>query len=141
MIDPLGKLLTEIRSNATVAALTTRIRGGEPAVGDAQSAAAGYLRFVVLTRLGNERAKRVGMQTLRIAARCYGTSFGDAAALAGAVSDAIHNIGPRRNATGVLIFRTYDDIGLGATKDPDTGQPHEDIVIEVFASTVLAPMV
>ena len=139
MIDPLGKLLTEIRSNSAVAALTTRIRGGEPAPGDAQPST-GYLRFVVLTRLGNERHKRAGMQTLRIAARCYGTSFTDAAALAGVVSDAIHNIGPRRNASGVLIFRSYDDIGQGASKDPDTGQPHEDFVIEVFASTVLAPI-
>lgn len=139
MIDPLGKLITEIRSNTAVAALTTRIRGGEAAAGDALGPGS-YQRFVVLTRLGNERAKRAGMQTLRIAARCYGTSYSDAAALAGAVSDAIHNIGPRRNATGVLIFRSYDDIGQGATKDPDTGQPHEDFVIEVFASTVLAPI-
>lgn len=137
MPDPLGKLLTEIRSNTAVAALTTKIRGGEPAPGDASTP---YQRFVVLVRLGNERAKRAGMQTVRIAARCYGTSYGDAAALAGAVSDAVHNIGPRRNSTGVLIFRSYDDIGLGATADPATGQPHEDIVIEVFASTVLAPM-
>jgi hypothetical protein len=140
MIDPLGKLLTEIRSNSVVAALTTRIRGGEPEPGDSVSKADGYNRFVVLVRLGNDRAKRAGMQTLRIAARCYGTSYQDAAALAGAVSDAVHNIGPRRNTAGVLIFRTYDDIGLGATADPDTGQPHEDLVIEVFASTVLAPI-
>ena len=140
MIDPLGKILTEIRSNTAVAAMTTRIRGGEPAAGDAVSAATGYNRFVVLTRLGNERWKRQGVQALRIAVRCYGTSYKDAATLAGVVSDAIHNIGPRRNATGVLIFRSYDDIGQGATKDPDTGQPHEDFVIEAFASTVLAPI-
>lgn len=139
MIDPLGKILTEIRDNATVAALTTRIRGGEPAAGDAQPST-GYLRFVVLTRLGNDRALRVPVQTLRIAVRCYGTSFSDAATLAGAVSNAIHNIGPRRNATGVLIHRSYDDVGQGATKDPDTGQPMESFVIEAFASTVLAPI-
>lgn len=140
MIDPLGKVLTEIRSNATVAALTTRIRGGEPEPGDAKSKAEGWQRFVVLVELGYDRWLRPGVAVHRIAARCYGTSYQDAAALAGAVSDAVHNIGPRRNGTGVLIYRSFDDVGLGATADPDTGQPHEDLVIEVFASTVLAPI-
>lgn len=140
MVDPLGKILTEIRSNATVAALTTRIRGGEPAIGDAQPAES-YNRFVVLVRLSHDREARNPVQAVRILARCYGTSYTDAATLAGAVSDAIHNIGPRRTTAGVLVYRSFDDIGQGATKDPDTGQPHEDLVIQAFASTVLAPIV
>ena len=144
-VDPLGKLLTEIRSNTTVAALTTRIRGGEPMgatdtdPGDARGPG-NYIRFVVLVRLAPERWKRVPVQTVRIVARCYGTSYQDAATLAGAVSDAIHNIGPRRTTPGVLVYRSFDDVGMGAEKDPDTGQPHEDIVIEAFAATVLAPI-
>ena len=67
--------------------------------------------------------------------RCYGSTFADAAVLYGAVSDAIHNVGPRIGASGVLIHRSFDDIGMGADKDPDTGQPHEDGVIQVFAAT------
>ena len=35
MIDPLDALLTEIRADPGVAALTTRVRGGEAAPGDA----------------------------------------------------------------------------------------------------------
>ena len=137
MIDPLGALLGEIRDNAAVAALTTRVRGGEPAPGDA---AKPFGRFVVLVRLGAARDKRAPVQTVRIGLRCYGTSFADAAALYGAVSDAIHNVGPRIGATGVLLHRSFDDAGMGAQTDPDTGQPHEDGVISLYAATaVVAP--
>ena len=139
MIDCLGFLLTGIRDSPAVAAITTRIRGGEPAAGDALGPGS-YVPFVVLTNLGSRREPRAAMQTVRIAARCYGASFPLAAALAGAVSDAVSNIGPRRSSSGVLIYRTYDDIGLGAEKDPDTGQPHQDLIVEVFAATVAVPM-
>ncbi len=132
MIDPLGTLLTEIRDNPAVAGMTTRVRGGEPAPGDA---ATPFQRFVVLVRLGSQRDKRAPMQEVRIAVRCYGSTHQDAAALYGAVSDAVHNIGPRIGASGVLIHRSYDDIGTGADTDPDTGQPHEDGVISLFAAT------
>ena len=132
MIDPLGKLLTEIRDDPAVAALTSRIRGGEPAPGDATVP---FGRFVVLVRLGTQRDKRAPVQEVRIAVRCYGSTYRDAAALYGVVSDAIHNVGPRIGATGVLIHRSFDDIGAGASQDPDTGQPHEDGVIQLFAAT------
>lgn len=140
MVDPLGLLLTSIRDNAAVAAITTRIRGGEAAPGDALGPGS-YQPFVVLVLLGSNREPRAAMQTLRIAAKCYAQTFPLAAALAGAVSDAVSNVGPRRNAAGVQLFRTYDDIGLGAEKDPDTGQPVQTIVIEVFAATQVVPMV
>ena len=132
MIDPLGALLTEIRDDPAVAALTTNVRGGEPAPGDA---AVPFGRFVVLVRLGTQRAKRVPVQEVRIAVRCYGSTYRDAAALYGVVSDAIHNVGPRIGATGVLIHRSFDDIGMGADQDPDTGQPHEDGVLSLFTAT------
>ncbi len=135
MIDSLGFLLTTIRDNAGVAALTTRIRGGEPAPGDALGAGS-YQRFVVLVNQGTQRDRRLPIAESRILARCYGSTFQDAAAVAGAVSEAIHNVGPRRNAAGVLIYRSFDDIGQGAEKDPDTHQPHQDLVIEVIAATV-----
>ena len=132
MIDPVETLLAEIRADPAVAALTTAIRGGEPAPGDA---AVPFGRFVVLVRLGMARDKRAPVASVRIGVRCYGTSFEDAAVLYGAVSDAIHNIGPRIGATGVLIHRSFDDSGLGAAIDPDTGQPHEDGVISLFTAT------
>jgi hypothetical protein len=139
LVDPLGRILVEIRDDPSVAALTTRIRGGEPAKDDALGPGS-YQRFVVLVRLGAARLKRAPIQEVRILARCYGTTFADAAVLAGAVSDAIHAKGHRISAGGVVIFTSFDDIGTGAEKDPDTGQPHQDLIISVGALTELLPM-
>jgi len=141
VIDPLGLVLTGIRDDAAVAALTDRIRGGEPAEGDAQ-APGHYQRFVVLVRVGHTRERRAPVQELRLAARCYGSTFADAAALAGAVSDAVHAVGPRLASSGIGIYGSFEDSGLGATKDPDTGQPHEDLLLRIVAPTVKvnAPM-
>lgn len=134
LVDPMGRILTEIRDDATVAAITTRIRGGEPAPGDALGAGE-YLPFVVLVRLGTSRLKHVPIAETRIAARCYGVTYQGAAALAGAVSDAIHAKGHRLTVAGVSIFSSFDDGGGEATKDPETAQPYETVVISVGAST------
>jgi hypothetical protein len=139
MIDPTGFLLTTIRDFPAVAALTTRVRGGEPAPGDALGPGS-YQRFVVLKRLGRQREKRVPVQEVRYIAMCYGVSSQDADALAGAVSDAVHNIGPRHNASGVLIFQSFEDGGDGPTADPATGQLHSDVVISVTAATQAVPI-
>jgi hypothetical protein len=136
-VDPLGYILTTIRDNAAVASLTTRVRGGEPAPGDAKVP---YQRFIVLVRLGSQRLKRAPIQEVRLAARCYGQGGNptqDAAALAGAVSDSIHAIGHRISSGGVAIFGTFDDGGDGAAKDPDTGQPYETVIVQVNALTSL----
>lgn len=134
--DPLGYLLTTVRDDPTVAAMTTRVRGGEPAPGDALGAGQ-YQRFVVLVRLGHLREKRLPMQEVRIAARCYGAGGNpvqDAAVLAGAVSDALHARGPRISAGGVGIWASFDDSGGGADKDPDTGQPMEVVIFSAIAA-------
>ncbi len=56
------------------------------------------------------------------------------------MSDAIHNVGPRIGATGVLIHRSYEDVGNGAEKDPDTSQPMESGIIVVYAATRALPI-
>jgi hypothetical protein len=132
MTDPLVALLTTIREDPGVTSLTTRIRGGEPAPGDATVP---FARFVVLVRLGTARNRNTPVQRVRIAARCYGTTHADAAALYGAVSAAVHAAGPRISPTGIAVFNSWDHAGLGAERDPDTGQPHEDLIIEVIAGT------
>jgi hypothetical protein len=134
VIDPLGYLLTSIRDDTGVATITTRIRGGEPAPGDALGPGA-WQPFVVLVRLGYAREKRLPMQEVRIAARCYGATYQQAAALAGAVSDALHALGPRISTAGVGIWLSFDDGGGGADADPDTGQPNETVIFSVIATT------
>jgi hypothetical protein len=135
VIDPFGFVLTSIRDDVGVAALTTRIRGGEPAGGDDPDVAIPFRRFVVLTRLGRQRQKRLPMQEVRISARCYGTTYQDASRLADAVSDAMHAKGPRISGGGVGVWVSFEDGGDGSTKDPDTAQPYESVVISVVAAT------
>lgn len=127
----MGTLITELRT-ASIAA--GRVRGGEAAPTDAK-AAGSFQRFVVLVRLGYQRLHRTPMAIHRIGFRSYGVTFQDAAALHGEISDLLDNAGPRLSASGVAIYRSLDDTGGGALKDPDTDQPYEDGVLEVFAGT------
>ena len=136
LVDPLGYILTTIRDDATVAAITTRIRGGEPAPGDALGPGS-YLPFVVITRLGGLREKRLPMQEVRLNVACFGVTAQGAAALAGACSDAIHALSPRISSGGVGIWVAFDDGDVGATRDPDTQQWREDLIVSVIAATEL----
>jgi hypothetical protein len=138
LVDPTGYLLTGIRDNAAVQALGMIVRAGEMAPGDA-GGPGHYKRVCVLVRLGASRLKHVPIQEVRYAARNYGLTFQDAAVVAGTVSDAIHAIGHRINGSGVAIFGSFDDGGEGATKDPDTDQPMETVIIQVNAATGLIP--
>jgi hypothetical protein len=133
MIDPLGALIVELR-NAGIA--SGRVRGGEPAKDDAKGAGS-YQRFVVLVRLGAARLHRAGVADHRIGVRAYGATAQDAAALWGEISDAIDNAGPRLSASGVAIHQSLDATGGNAQRDPDTGQPYEDGVIELIAGTAV----
>jgi hypothetical protein len=129
----MGALIAELRA-ANIA--SQRVRGGEPAPGDAK-AAGSYQRFVVLSRLGVSREHRAPMQEVRIGVRAYGVTFQDAAALYGQISDVVDNAGPRLSGSGVAIYQSLDDTGGTAEKDPDTGQPYESGVIALYAGTAL----
>lgn len=149
LADPTGLLLTSIRDHAAVSALTTRVRVDAPAgrqvdsagvetdAGDARGPGE-WVRFVVLVRLARTRAPHVPTQDVRYVARCYGQGGNpaqDADALAAAVSEAVHDVGRRVSGSGVVIFYSFDEGDSGPVKDPDTGQPHTDLVISVGAST------
>ncbi len=139
LADPTGKLLTDIRDDATVAALVSgRVRAGEAAPGDALGAGH-WQAFVVLARLGHSRSPHAPTQAVRYVARCYAATHQGATALAAAVSDAIHAKGRRISGGGVSIFGSFDDGGGGSDKDPDTDQPVEYLFIDVGALTSLIP--
>jgi hypothetical protein len=144
LVDPTGYILTTIRDDAGVAALTDRVRGGGPQGGDALPVGQ-WRRFVVVVRMGRARNMHSPLQWVRLAARCYGagkdvqTAAVDAAALASAVSDAVHNRGHRISSGGVSVFGSFDDGGSGMLTDPDTGQPYEVVFVDVNALTVLVP--
>lgn len=133
MIDPVGSLVQELKA---LNIASGRVRGGEPAIGDAKAAGA-FQRFVVLTRLGGTREHRMPLQEIRVGVRAYGVTYHDAAALWGEISDAIDNAGPRVSVSGVPTYQSLDDADGGAHKDPDTSQPYEEGVIALYAGTAL----
>ena len=136
MLDPLGKLLTELRDDSDVDNLVNgRVRGFEPAPGDAQPKGA-YQAFVVISTLDTPRLPRTPLQTARYGVNCYGATPQNAMAVYAACSDAIHHIGPRiRASDGLGVYISHDSTGASAEKDPDTGQPFVSFVVELIATT------
>jgi len=143
--DALPKILIEIREDAGVIAIAgenphvtkARVRPFEPGPGDEQAGndLAPYRAFVVLVQLDAPRMARVPVQRPRIAARCYGRTHAEAAALRWAVSNSIHMIGPRIHANGLGIYLSKDESGGEQEKDVDTQQPFQTIFIDLFATT------
>ena len=148
--DVLPKILTDIRSDTGVAAITARIRSPEPAgpvihpttravidKGDRRAGTADepYVAFVVLRSLPAIRHPRVPLQFARIVAQCYGRTSAEAAELRWRVGDSIHQAGPRVYGNGLGIYNSLDDSGGEQQLDPHTQQPYQEIVIEVPATT------
>ena len=132
MKDPTGKLLVEIRDDATVAAITTRIRAGEPAQGDVPP-------FVVIRRFPItpfRRALFVPVAHYQYLIGCYGITPQQASQLAGAVADVVQNPDRRTNASGVGIYNSYWTIAGQAQIDPDTKWAFETVIGTVNAATV-----
>lgn len=129
MVDPMRSILAELAASPAVAAIAgDRIRRYEPAPGDARGPGE-YQPFVVLVRIGGSRERgRVPLQQVPIAARCYGATDHEATQLAGAVADALDNVGPRGS-----VYRTYVPEVGGTLSDPDTGQPYLEVLIEAYA--------
>lgn len=134
-LDPFGKALIEIRDDPIVAAITDRVRGHEPAPGDALGAGE-YIAFVVLSDLGTIRGRRgVPTQVIRINCRAYADNYTNAKALFLACADAIHDTGPRIHANGLGIYQSHDETGGSEGSDPRTKQPYIEGVFEFLATT------
>jgi len=141
MVDPLGALIAELRAKPIASG---RVRGFEPASasvgyeGDALGPGK-YKRFVVLSRLSSSRLPKTPLQFVRVGVRAYGATPQDAAALVGEISDAVSDVGPRVSGGGTAVYRSQDAGGLGASRDPDTGQPYEEGTILLIAGTATVP--
>ena len=131
MIDPMGSLIEELR-DANIA--SGRVYGGEVPPGGAKPPQA-FRRFVVLTRLATIRQHRAPIVEVRVGLRCYGSTYQDAAALFGEVSDAVDNAGPRISGSNVGIYQSLDEGGGDASADPGTNQPFESGVIALWVAT------
>ena len=54
----------------------------------------------------------------------------------GAVSDALHDIGPRQSTAGKAIYRSQEEASGSAQSDPDTHWPFYTLIVTVHAATV-----
>lgn len=134
-LDPLGSLLIEIRDDVDVDALVDgRVRGFEPAPGDAQPKGS-YRAFVVIVALSVPPDPQLPVTFATYGIRCYGVTPQNAWAVWGAVVKALHETGPRVKSNGLGIYKTIAVEGGEQEKDPDTGQPVVTGTIRLIATT------
>jgi len=135
MIDPLGKLVTEVRAalQADGGVWPVAVRGGDRYEGEATTSG-DVPPLVILRRLNTVRS-RYATGRYRIGVTVYGDTRPDAAELYGRVSDALHIIGPRVSPSGVAIYISREEVGAQAGEDPDTRWPSETAVVIVHAAT------
>lgn len=134
MIDYFGAVLGEFRADATVSAITDRVRGHRPGPDDAKGPGE-YVPFVVLTDLGGPPMRRVPIQRGVVGFRAYGATPQGAKALYVACSNVIHDIGHRTHGS-VLIYDSADGTGGSEGEDPITKQPYVEGVMELVASAL-----
>lgn len=141
-VDPTGRLVSLTRDAPSVAAITSRVRGGEKAPADAPP----YVVVVPLGSVpfvGSPETRRTGTATWRHAFRCYGPKAqgGDrqAVALAGAVGESLHLARsvtfpvPGGGGTAA-IFQILVETTGPVVLDPDTSEPFVVVTVVTMAS-------
>jgi hypothetical protein len=133
-LDPMGALISEARADGDVAALvSTRVRGGEPAPGDAKGPGE-YQAFVVISALDVPPHPSVPITFADYAVNAYGVTHQNAWAVWAALVKAFHKVGPRVKANGLAIYQTLVTSGGTQDTDPDTKQPVVRGVVRVITS-------
>lgn len=147
MIDVAPDIAAELLANAAVVSITTRVRVEDPSpaiyaadgslldAGDVRGGGE-YVAYVLIRLISNNREKGPPIQHPTYGLLCYGATRHQAIELHAAVSDALHNKGPRKGTA--LIYRSFDESDEGPQPDPDTGQPYVTASITVHAATVAA---
>lgn len=144
MVDPMGMLLTELRASSPLVALvSTRISADEDPTSDQGKT---RVRAVDLGGpIGRVGDRRPGLQSLIYALRCYGPSKDaqgrpistgpiTARQIAGACVDALHQRGPRTDASGRFVIKSSVASIGGLLIDPDTREPYYTVSVEVVAA-------
>lgn len=129
MIDVLGKILVEVRDDPTVAAITTRVRGEEIKKGDIPP-------MVIIRTFPIVRSADLPYARHQFLIQCFGKDFPQARELMGAVSNVLHDVGPRQSSAGKAIYRSQEETSGSAQTDPDTQWPFYTLIVTVHAATV-----
>jgi hypothetical protein len=146
-LDPIGLVVRDLRANAAVAAITTRIAGGDFDPKWSENGA-DPRPCVVVVGSGRSRSpwgagsSRLGLQDQLVITRCYGgggdgnderPAIVSSAQLRGLVEDALHNKGIRRFESGRRIYQSDSLSGGGPSVDPDTRWRYETATFHVVA--------
>lgn len=143
MIDPMPALRAEVAAIAGVSAIVSvnptgtgvRVRNYEAAPGDVSDP---FRAYVLLTPMPWNRHPRLPIFDLTVIAKCYGRTVTEAKALYAALSDGIHGIGPRVNASRIAIYRSHETEAEWLT-DPDTSQPYVEATITATVAATAVP--
>ncbi len=122
LLSPLGAAIAELQDDATVHAITTRIRPIEPGAGDAKGAGQ-YVPFVIVSVLDALPMGRVGVRDVTLGLRCYAASYADAEALALACEAVFLNKVAHVASSRLGVYHSQVVGGWTPDRDPDTQQP------------------
>lgn len=141
MIDYTGRVVLELRTAAASwpAPFTDiTVRGGELDAEDPPTGGTAPAELVV-RRLAPLRRRRHPVATFPFRITCYYPDLRLVAMLAGLVSDAMHDRGPRVSSSGgsrIGAYNSADVGGSGSLVEDGTQYPREDVLIEVVAPTI-----
>lgn len=145
LLDPLGALVTEARSDSDVATLVgtddkghVRVNGFEPKAGWKQQAGA-YQAFVLISTLLALPDSSIPIQRGTYDIACYGTSPENASALYGAMVKAFHGRRLREPRSGLWLWLSMLETGGEQDRDPVTRQPVVHGVIRIIATAQAVP--
>lgn len=137
MVDLTGVAVVEVRDAAAVAAITPRVRGGELAGDDAPPAVAISALGIGYSPFGQTRRAR--LQEAMFAAKCYGGTRIQAAQLGNAVAGAIEVRGPRKDASGRLVYLSLVESAGTVELDPDTRWPFSTVIFSLIGAQQAVP--
>lgn len=136
MLDPSGSLIVEARTDTDVAALVgTRVRGPEPAPGDAKGPGE-YQAFVTIAALSVPPHLSLPITFAEYALNAYGVTYQNAWAVYAALVKAFHKAGERVKTSGLGIYSTFVLTGGTEDADPQTQQPVVRGTLRVIATTL-----
>jgi hypothetical protein len=135
-IDAVGKIILELRADTAVAAIVgTKVWGQEiPDNIDADPRP-----FILVHNLVNVPHSREPLQNSRVSIMAVGLTPRLAAALYVAVSNALHDKGPRHTAGGTAIYRSHEEAGGQPMTDPQTGWPSSTAIYVLQAASIPLP--
>jgi hypothetical protein len=134
MIDLTGKAITELLSFTSITGIVGQRVRGEFASDEEPPA-------VIVEQLGIDyspfgQTRRARLQAPTFAANCFGTTRVQAAQLGNAVAEAMELRGPRKDATGRLVYLSVVDSGGNVILDPVTRWPFATVIFTLTGAQV-----